>query len=117
MWSLVLTGCWMMVQGLPCTLTLFAATQFISGLFFSGINPSLNAIMAQHTPSNFKGRIYGLLFTAQQLGSIAGPLLGGIVATWWGMRSVFFVAAAFLLSASVMLYRTYHNREPKPVSF
>lgn len=117
MWSLVLTGCWMMVQGLPRTLTLFAATQFISGLFFSGINPSLNAIMAQHTPSNFKGRIYGLLFTARQLGSIAGPLLGGIVATWWGMRSVFFVAAAFLLSASVMLYRTYHNREPKPVSF
>jgi DHA1 family multidrug resistance protein-like MFS transporter len=73
--------------------------------------------MAQHTPPDFKGRIYGLLFTAQQLGSMAGPLLGGTLATWWGMKSIFFVMSVILLAASFWLYHTYHNRDPKPVWF
>lgn len=111
--SVVLTGLWMIVQGLPDTIVLFAASQFVIGLFFSGINPSINAVMAKYTPSDFKGRIYGMLFMAQQFGSIAGPLLGGFVATWWGMKSIFFVAAFILLSVSGVLYHIYRNEDPK----
>lgn len=115
--SIFVTGIGEVLQGLPSTLAAFSLTQFTIGLCFSGINPALNAIMAQHTPPDFKGRIYGLLFTAQQLGSMAGPLLGGILATWWGMKSIFFVMSVILLAASFWLYHTYHNRDPKPVWF
>ena len=48
---------------------------------------------------------------------MAGPLLGGALATWWGMKSIFFVMSAILLAASFWLYRTYHNEDPKPVWF
>ncbi|WP_292018225.1 MFS transporter, partial [Megasphaera sp. UBA4382] len=115
--SIFVTAMGEALQGLPNTLAAFSVTQFTIGLCFSGINPALNAIMAQHTPPDFKGRIYGLLFTAQQLGSMAGPLLGGALATWWGMKSIFFVMSAILLAASFWLYRTYHNEDPKPVWF
>lgn len=48
---------------------------------------------------------------------MAGPLLGGTLATWWGMKSIFFVMSVILLAASFWLYHTYHNRDPKPVWF
>ena len=93
------------VQSIPHTLFLFATAQFCVGLFFSGINPSINAILAKSTPNNAKGRVFGLLFSAQQLGSFIGPLLGAFIATAAGMHYIFIVAGIILLAISVAVRR------------
>lgn len=106
-YGMIGAGCCMLLQGLPHNLYLFALMQFAGGLFFCAIHPSINAILASNTPSNYKGRIFGLLFAAQQVGSMAGPILGGIIATWLGMPFVFGFAGIILILLSLIVWRTY----------
>lgn len=101
-------GVAMVVQGIPHSLYAFAIMQFIVGLFFAGIHPSLNSILATHTVPAMKGRIFGMMFSAQQIGSIIGPLLGGIIATFWSTMYVFFVAGVILLTLSIVV--TYQKK-------
>lgn len=63
-YALILAGVFFFLQALPTTLYGFAASQFAVGLFFSGIFPSINAILAEHTDARTKGRVFGLLFSA-----------------------------------------------------
>lgn len=108
-WALVLGGICTLIQAIPNDLYLFAASQFIVGLFFAGIHPSINAILAQNTDSHTKGRIFGMMFSAQQLGSMAGPILGGVVATFLGMKSVFLVAGSILIIISILSKTHQHD--------
>ncbi len=103
--ALVTAGICALIQTLPDDLYYFAASQFAIGLFFSGIYPSINAILAENTDSHTKGRVFGMLFSAQQLGSIAGPLLGGVIATLFGMKYVFLAAGCILLGISLTIRR------------
>ena len=99
------------LQGIPDTLMPFAVMQFGVGLFIAGIQPSLNAIIAQHTPPQLKGSVFGLLFSAQQIGGAAGPLLGGVVATYLGMHYLFPTAGTILLLlARFVRWRYIMNR-------
>ncbi len=103
--SLVLAGISFFVQALPDTLYTFAASQFAIGLFFSGIYPSINAILAEKTSASIKGRVFGLMFSAQQIGAMGGPILGGVIATFLGMKYVFLAAGALLLVISLAVQR------------
>ena len=101
-------GISMIIQGIPDTLVPFAIMQFVGGLFFCGIHPAINAILASNTPPSYKGRIFGMLFAAQQVGSMAGPLLGGLIATYLGMHWVFALSGVILLLLSTAVWRRYH---------
>ena len=103
--SLVLAGIFFFVQAIPDTLYAFAASQFAIGLFFSGIYPSINAILAEKTSASIKGRVFGLMFSAQQVGAMGGPILGGVIATFLGMKYVFLAAGALLLFISIAVQR------------
>lgn len=102
-------GISMIIQGIPDTLVPFAIMQFIGGLFFCGIHPAINATLASNTPPSYKGRIFGMLFAAQQVGSMAGPLLGGLIATYLGMHWVFAFSGVLLLLLSAAVWRRYHG--------
>ncbi|MBB5336159.1 MFS transporter [Pectinatus brassicae] len=102
-------GIAMLIQSLPNTLILFAMMQFVCGLFFAGINPSICAVLANNTQSSAQGSVFGMLFSAQQIGSMAGPLLGGVIGTYWGLKEVFVVAGFIMLSASIFVKTTRHK--------
>ena len=101
LYALVATSLCYFLQAIPDDLYYFAATQFAIGLFFSGIYPSINAILASNTTAHMKGRVFGLLFSAQQIGSMAGPLLGGVIATFFGIKYVFVLAGVIVLIMSI----------------
>lgn len=100
-YALTATSICFFLQALPNNLVLFAASQFAVGLFFSGIYPSINAILAENTDSHTKGHVFGLLFSAQQIGSMTGPLLGGVIATFLGIKYIFILAALIVLAISI----------------
>ena len=109
--AMLFGGIMFTLQGIPDTLMPFAVMQFVVGLFIAGIQPSLNAIIAQHTPPQLKGSVFGLLFSAQQIGGAAGPLLGGVVATYLGMHYLFPTAGAILLLLALFVrWRYIMNR-------
>ena len=103
--ALTTAGIAFVMQSLPRTLYLFAAAQFTVGLFFSGINPSINAILAKTTTDNTKGHIFGLLFSAQQIGAVIGPILGAAIATWLGMRYIYIACGCILIAISIIVRR------------
>ena len=105
--AMLFGGIMFTLQGIPDTLMPFAVMQFGVGLFIAGIQPSLNAIIAQHTPPQLKGSVFGLLFSAQQIGGAAGPLLGGVVATYLGMHYLFPTAGTILLLLALFVWWRY----------
>lgn len=107
--ALIFSGIAIIIQGIPNNLCWFAAMQFVGGLFFAGIYPSINAVLAGNTPPEVKGSIFGLLFSAQQIGAMAGPILGGVIATFLGMKYVFFLAGIILICLSFNVYRHFVN--------
>ncbi len=92
------------IVALPNTMTLFCITNFTYGLCCAGIQPSLSAVLASNTNANQRGRAFGFMFSAQQFGSMVGPLLGGTIATYFPLKSLFFVAGTMLLIVSCTVY-------------
>ena len=113
--ALTLAGAAILLQGTMGALYPFALCQFICWLFFCGIHPSINALLADHTAANVKGRLFGLMFAAQQVGSIAGPILGGTVATYLGMHYVFYTAGFILLAMAAFLRLSGRRLLPSPL--
>ncbi|MBO6258790.1 MAG: MFS transporter [Succinivibrio sp.] len=91
------------LQGLPKSLVPFAIMQFMGGLGFSGIFPSANSILILVTPPTSRGAGFGLFFAAQQVGGAIGPVLGGLIATFMPLHSVFFFSGGILFIIGVYL--------------
>lgn len=94
----------------PDSLVMFAAANFGVGLFFAGINPSISAVLASATDAHQRGRVFGFMFSAQQFGSMIGPLAGGLIATYFPLKTVFYTAGTVLVIISVIVF-TRHRRE------
>ena len=107
--AIPLAGVGLCMQGSVSNIYIYAAMQFVCGLFFCGVQPSINALLAKNTAPDVKGSIFGLMFAAGQIGSILGPVLGGAVATWIGMQYVFYVAGLVLFSLAIYL-RSHKKR-------
>lgn len=98
------TGFILIIQSIPSTLTPFAILQFICGLFYAGVYPSINSILVKKSPDEQRGRIFGLMFAAQQIGSTIGPLVGGFIGTFFGLKFVFIFAGILMFITSALMY-------------
>lgn len=98
------TGFILIIQSIPSTLTPFAILQFICGLFYAGVYPSINSILVKKSPAEQRGRIFGLMFAAQQIGSTIGPLVGGFIGTFFGLKFVFIFAGILMFITSALMY-------------
>lgn len=107
--SSLLAGIVMISQAVPTSLMIFAVLNFIIGLFFAGIQPSISAILANKSERNQRGRVFGLLFSAQQFGSMVGPLVGGAIATVLPMNSLFIIGGIILIVIAGRTYLRHRN--------
>jgi len=89
---------------IPKTLYGFAALNFIYGMFFAGIGPSLSSMLASSTTANERGLAFGYMFSAQQVGSMLGPLIGGAFVTFFPMHCIFYLSGTILLALSATVY-------------
>lgn len=64
--------------------------------FAAGLWPACLAMLSAYVPKNRIGIAMGLMQSANICGGIIGPLLGGVLATAFGMRDSFFVGAGGL---------------------
>lgn len=56
------------------------------------------------TPPEDRGRIFGLSYAAQQVGSVIGPLVGGGMAMYLPLKSVIFLGGFILLPLAFFLW-------------
>ncbi len=90
----------------------FAVVQFTYGLFLAGAAPSINANVTVITTREQRGKAFGLLTGAQQMGGVAGPLVGGFLGNWVETRFVFVFISCILMSCSAYSYFTRVKGRP-----
>ncbi len=71
--------------------------------FFNGFIPSAIAMVATNTPEHELGYALGIINTGYSFGSIAGPLVGGYMSSFFGMRRTLVIAGGVLLFATFIV--------------
>ncbi|WP_366515774.1 multidrug efflux MFS transporter [Streptococcus gallinaceus] len=69
---------------------------------FAGYVPNSTALIASQAPKEHSGYALGTLATGVTGGSLIGPLLGGLLAEWLGIRQVFLLVGFILLICTLM---------------
>lgn len=89
----------------------FGFLQFCWGLFVVGVYPAINTIVVGCTDRSSQGRVFGLTNTANQLGSMVGPLVGGMISSWIGIRPVFLFAGSLFMMLGMIVLLSYFQKE------
>lgn len=79
--------------------------RFLLGLATAGLTPSVTTLLKKITPPAITGRIFGFAMSAQYLGVFGGAILGGQVASSFGIKYIFFITSALLLINALVVYK------------
>lgn len=88
--------------------------RFLLGLFVGGLLPSLNSLVRHYAPPGKESTAYGYSNSAVCLGNMLGPIMGGFVSGWIGIRGLFLMTTLLLL-LNCLWFRfsfTSFKREP-----
>ncbi|WP_279044505.1 multidrug efflux MFS transporter MdtG [Cedecea davisae] len=91
----------MLLMGLAQNIWQFLALRALLGLL-GGFVPNANALIATQIPRHKSGWALGTLSTGAVSGALLGPLMGGLMADTYGLRSVFFITSLVLFICFVM---------------
>lgn len=91
----------MLLMGLTTSVWQLFACRALQGIFAGFISNS-QALVASQTPRNQSGRALGTLVTGSTSGMLLGPIVGGILADVFSIRSTFFITAALLLITTLI---------------
>lgn len=80
--------------------------RLLFGIAVGGLIPITTALVRRESPIEIQGEVMGYNTSFRFLGSIIGPMFGGIVSGFIGISSVFFVTGALFLLSYVVLILT-----------
>jgi len=75
----------------------------VLGFFLYAIRPVLQAWTLECAPKKMGGTSIGMLFGVQAVGSSIGPVIGGVLADWYGLMAVFFFLAVTIIVANLFI--------------
>lgn len=82
--------------------------RFLLGVSIGGIIPLRMAYIRQEAPLSMQGEVLGYNTSLRFLGNIIGPALGGLIAGFNGISTVFYVTSVLLiLSGGFLLFAWY----------
>ena len=73
------------------------ALRFLLGIATASLLPTINSMIRQITPDEITGQIYGFNQSAQFVGSFGGAVMGGQIASLFGLKYVYFSTSVLLL--------------------
>jgi DHA1 family multidrug resistance protein-like MFS transporter len=94
----------------------FSVLQFVFGFFIAGVIPTVNTITVLNSDSCFRGRAFGLIMSANQVGSMIGPLIGGILSNWLGIKPTFLYTGIFLIFVGAVNWYTHFSKKNRGLS-
>ncbi|HEV2966869.1 MAG TPA: MFS transporter [Candidatus Dormibacteraeota bacterium] len=99
---------------LPLPAPAFIVVRFIQGGAQGAYWPAANGLLAQITPAQERGRVFGFMQSTNLAGMLIGPGIGGFIALF-NLGIVFAVAAAMSTAAMAALVTLQNVRvEPSP---
>jgi MFS family permease len=86
----------------------------VQGIGVGGLTALVQVILADLVSPRERGRYAGYLGAVFGVGTVIGPLLGGVVTDAFGWRWCFYIGVPFAIAAFVVLQRTLHlPRRPR----
>lgn len=114
-WGLALGAAGMWVLQMASSLAVLAAAAVMLGASYALSSPAYHALVSELAPPGRIGLVMGASQTAEGLGLVLGPLLGGVLWDALGHRAPF-VAAAVLLTVGTLVLLVSLRRHPLPVA-
>ncbi len=96
----LLCGLALVPHALVQTYGQFFALRVTATAFGSGIHPATSALVARTMPPERYGGAYGVLASSRALAGAIGPIVGGMLAAFVGIRYVFIWTGILTLLAS-----------------
>ena len=84
------------------------AFRVVQGLGAGGLTALVQVVMADIVSPRERGRYMGLIGAVMAVGTVGGPLIGGLLTDGFGWRWNFYVALPFAVVALVLIQRTLH---------
>ena len=103
---LVCAGLTNLCQAFVSNIWQFGLVQFIFGLFLAGAAPNINAGIVKTTDPLVRGKAFGLVTAAQQLGGVVGPLVGGFMGTFLATKYILVFTGVVLIITGLHIYFT-----------
>jgi len=99
-----------LIAGFSQNVEMLIVSRVVQGLGAGGVTALATIVMAAMIPPRELGRYSGLFGAVFGVGTVAGPLIGGVLVdtSWLGWRWCFFVGIPFSLAAIWLLQRTLH---------
>lgn len=86
--------------------------RFALGVTIGGIVPVRVAYIRQEAPIAMQGEVLGYNTSLRFLGNVIGPVMGGFVAGYFGISSVFYITSGLLLLSGLLLFAA-KQKNPK----
>ena len=104
------------LAGLSTSMGWLIACRVVQGVGAGGLTALVQVILSDLVSPRERGRYSGYLGAVFGVGTVAGPLLGGLITDSIGWRWCFYVGVPFALAAFVVLQLTLHlPRRRRPV--
>src|SRR3981189_3341496 len=99
-----------LVAGFTPNVEMLIVSRLIQGVGAGGMTALAMIVMAALIPPRELGRYSGIFGAVFGVGTIAGPLIGGLLVdtSWLGWRWCFFLGVPFSLFSIALLQRTLH---------
>ncbi|AXI80356.1 MDR family MFS transporter [Peterkaempfera bronchialis] len=96
------------LAGLSHNTGMLISCRVVQGLGAGGLTALAQVILATMIPPRERGKYNGYLGAVMAIGTIGGPLLGGVIVdtSWLGWRWCFYVGVPFAVAALIVLQRT-----------
>ncbi|CAG7625456.1 Staphyloferrin B transporter [Paenibacillus solanacearum] len=108
--ALIGAGLAFIPQALVTNIWQLFAARFMLGIFMGGLLPSVQTLIRQYTPNGMESRSYAFNTSSLSLGNMLGPVIGGALSGWIGIRGIFMVAAVMLFLNMIWVRLTLYRR-------
>jgi EmrB/QacA subfamily drug resistance transporter len=96
------------LAGLSPSTSWLIACRVVQGIGVGGLTALVQVILSDLVSPRERGRYAGYLGAVFGVGTVAGPLIGGVVTDGLGWRWCFYIGVPFAVAAFIVLQRTLH---------
>lgn len=101
--SLLGTGFFFLLHAFVTTATQLILLRVGLGLFYGAIIPIANTIIGLSTPSQDRGKVFGIANSTTFLGNVLGPISGGFIMIAFSLPAVFVFTGSILFLSGLIL--------------